>query len=79
MMCLMLIDGGVNGVPALGDLLRTWSLPMAPLITLSIALVLYLRGWMAARVTRGRELPVWRAACFVAGAGFAVDSAGFAD
>ena len=76
---LMLIDDGANGVPALGDLLRTWSLPMAPLITLSIALVLYLRGWMAARVTRGRELPVWRAACFVAGCAVVVDCAGFAD
>ena len=66
MMSLMLIDGA-SGVPAPGDLLRTWSLPPAPLITLSIALVLYLRGWRAARATRGLELPVWRAACFVAG------------
>ena len=63
----MLIDDGANSVPALGDLLRSWSVPLAPLISLSIALVLYLRGWMAARVTRGRELPPWRAACFVAG------------
>ncbi len=66
-MCLMLIDDGVNGVPALGDVLRTWSLPLAPLITLSIALVLYMRGWNVARVTRKRELPMWRAMCFVAG------------
>jgi putative membrane protein len=63
----MMIDAGANGVPLLGDLLRTWSLPLAPLITLSIALILYMRGWNAARVTRERELPVWRAACFVAG------------
>ena len=63
----MLIDGGANGVPTLGDLLRTWSLPLTPLIALSIALILYARGWNAARVTRGRELPVWRAACFAAG------------
>jgi putative membrane protein len=67
MMCMMLIDDGAAAVPALGDLLRSWSLPLAPLITLSIALVLYLRGWSAARVTRDRELPVWRAACFVVG------------
>jgi cytochrome c oxidase assembly factor CtaG len=67
MMCLMLIDDGANGVPALGDLLRTWSLPLAPLITLAIALVLCVRGWNVARITRGRELPVWRAACFVVG------------
>jgi putative membrane protein len=64
----MLIDDGANGVPALGNLLRTWSLPLAPLITLAIALVLYVRGWNVARITRGRELPVWRAACFVVGA-----------
>jgi putative membrane protein len=63
----MMIDAGANGVPLLRDLLRTWSLPLAPLITLSIALILYMRGWNAARVTRERELPVWRAACFVAG------------
>jgi len=63
----MMIDAGANGVPLLGDLLRTWSLPLAPLMTLSIALILYMRGWRAARVTRERELPVWRAACFVGG------------
>jgi putative membrane protein len=63
----MMIDAGANGVPLLRDLLRTWSLPLAPLITLSIALILYMRGWNAARVTRDRELPMWRAACFVAG------------
>src|SRR6201988_2108491 len=67
MVCMLLIDDGVNGVPVLGDLLRTWSLPWAPLITFSIALVLYLRGWRMARATRDRELPAWRAACFVAG------------
>ena len=63
----MLIDADANNVTALGELLRTWSLPPAPLITLSIALVLYVRGWSVARVTRGRELPTWRAMCFVAG------------
>lgn len=63
----MLIDDGVSGTPVLGDLLRTWSLPLAPLVSLSIALVLYLRGWRAVRVTRVRELPPWRAACFVVG------------
>jgi len=67
MMCLTWIDDGASGVPVLGDLLRTWSLPVLPLVSLSIALVLYLRGWRAARVTRGGEFPIWRAACFVAG------------
>ena len=66
-MCLMLINDGANGVPALGNLLGSWSLPLAPLITLSIALVLYVRGWSVARITLGRELPAWRALCFVAG------------
>ena len=31
------------------------------------ALLLYLRGWRLARTTRERELPAWRASCFVAG------------
>lgn len=63
----MLIDDGSNALPALGDVLRTWSLPLAPLIMLSLALVLYVRGWNLARITRGREMPAWRAVCFVAG------------
>jgi cytochrome c oxidase assembly factor CtaG len=67
MMYLMWIDDGAIGVLVLGDLLRAWSLPMVPLASLSVALVLYLRGWMAARVTRERELPAWRVVCFVAG------------
>ena len=66
-MCMMLIDGSANGVPALGDLLRAWTLPATPLITLSMALILYVRGWYAARITRERELPMWRAMCFLAG------------
>jgi putative membrane protein len=67
MMCLTWIDDGASGVPVLRDLLRAWSLPLVPLVSLSVALVLYLRGWMAARVTRERELRAWRACCFVAG------------
>jgi putative membrane protein len=67
MMCLMLIDDGANGAMGLGGLLHSWSLPPVPLITLSIALIVYLRGWKVARVTRERELPIWRAICFVAG------------
>ena len=63
----MLIDDGASGVPMLRNFLQAWSLPLAPLITLSIALALYWRGWRAARGSGGRELPTWRAACFVAG------------
>jgi cytochrome c oxidase assembly factor CtaG len=44
-----------------------WSLPLLPLIGLALALLLYLPGWRAARRTRPRELPAWRAASFVAG------------
>jgi putative membrane protein len=56
-----------NGTPVVGELLRTWSAPLGPLIVLAVALVLYLRGWRVARVTREQELPGWRAACFVGG------------
>lgn len=64
-MTLLAIDA--SGTSALGELLRQWSWPLLPLAGLSIGLLLYLRGWKAARVTRGRELPPWRAGCFVAG------------
>jgi putative membrane protein len=64
MVCVSILE---NGAPVLGDLLGEWSLPVAPLVSLSIALVLYLRGWKAARATRAHELPVWRLACFVGG------------
>jgi cytochrome c oxidase assembly factor CtaG len=67
MICIMLIDAGASGTLAMGNLLRTWSLPITPLITLSIALVLYVRGWRTARITRRTELPPWRAMCFVGG------------
>lgn len=66
-MMLALLDPDAGGVPMLGDLLRTWSLPVSPLITLVIVLVLYLRGWRSARRTRERELSLWRAGCFVGG------------
>ncbi len=66
-MCLTLIYANVSGTPALDDLLRTWSWPLFPLASLLIGLLLYLRGWRLARTTRERELPAWRASCFVAG------------
>ena len=67
MMLLTGIDGNAGSTPVLGDLVRTWSFPLAPLITLSIALIFYLRGWLTAQKTRVHELPPWRAACFVSG------------
>lgn len=62
-----LIDADGGGAPVMGELLRTWSVPPGPLIALALAMVLYLRGWWVARRTRARELPAWRAACFVGG------------
>jgi cytochrome c oxidase assembly factor CtaG len=47
--------------------LAAWSFPIVPFIGLAVMLVLYLRGWLAARRTRPDELPTWRAACFVSG------------
>ena len=49
------------------NLLAAWSFPLVPLISLSITLLIYLRGWRAAQATRSRELPSWRAWSFVAG------------
>ena len=59
----LILDGGEP--PA--DLLAAWSFPVVPFVGLALALVVYLCGWSLARRTRPRELPPWRAACFVAG------------
>ena len=67
MMLALLLDADAGNAPVLGELLRTWSLPVGPLVALLIVLVLYLRGWLLARKTRERDLPLWRAACFVGG------------
>lgn len=42
-------------------------MPLIPLISLVLALSLYLRGWLLARKTREHELPPWRAASFIGG------------
>ena len=47
--------------------LAEWSLPLVPLIGLTLTLLLYLVGWRAAHRTRAHELPPWRVASFVAG------------
>jgi putative membrane protein len=59
-------DAG-GGAPVVACLLRTWSVPIGPLIVMAVALVLYLRGWRVARKTRERELPAWRAVSFGCG------------
>lgn len=67
MTLLMLIDADGRGTATISELVRVWSLPLIPLVSLSLALVVYLRGWWFAKRTRPAELPVWRAACFVGG------------
>lgn len=67
MAVLVFVAADIERAPDLGELLWSWSVPVGPLIGLTIALLLYLRGWSAARVTRERELPPWRAACFISG------------
>lgn len=49
------------------NILAAWSWPLVPLVSLSVTLLIYLRGWRAAHVTRPHELPIWRAGAFVAG------------
>lgn len=44
-----------------------WSFPVIPAVGLVIAGLLYFRGWRALQRTRARELPTWRALCFLAG------------
>lgn len=68
MTLLLLMDVDPGGTPVLlADLLRTWSFPLIPFVSLTTALVVYVRGWRLAKRTRAAELPIWRAACFVSG------------
>jgi cytochrome c oxidase assembly factor CtaG len=67
LLCLSIIELQGSGDDVPRSFLSAWSLPLAPLIGLTLTLLLYLRGWQAARRTRPRELPPWRAASFVAG------------
>lgn len=48
-------------------LLRTWTWPVLPLISLIVGSAIYLRGWSLARRTRPSELPPWRVVCFISG------------
>ena len=50
-----------------GGILRAWSWPLVPLVSLLLVTAVYLRGWRLARRTRPDELPAWRAGCFLAG------------
>jgi cytochrome c oxidase assembly factor CtaG len=67
LLCFAIIElqGAGDDVPL--NFLNAWSLPLVPLIGLTLALLLYLHGWRAARRTRPLELPSWRAASFVVG------------
>ena len=64
---LSFIESEISGDTVPQNFLAEWSLPLLPLVALTVTLFVYLRGWSAARRTRSRELPVWRAASFVAG------------
>jgi cytochrome c oxidase assembly factor CtaG len=44
-----------------------WSFPLWPAAMLLLTAVVYLRGWRLLQRTRSRELPRWRAACFLGG------------
>src|SRR6516225_8046585 len=44
-----------------------WSFPLFPFVALATTLALYLTGRHAAHRTRPRQLPLWRAVCFIAG------------
>jgi putative membrane protein len=61
----MLAIFDIDPVPA--NFWAAWSFPVLPFIALALTLVVYVRGWRAARRTRPRQLPRWRAACLVAG------------
>jgi cytochrome c oxidase assembly factor CtaG len=67
LLCFSIIElqGAGDDVPQ--SFITAWSLPLVPLIGLALALLVYLLGWRAARRTRPRELPAWRAASFCAG------------
>ena len=67
MLLLALIDTDPNAAPALSELLRTWTFPLVPFVSLLLIAVIYFRGWAAMRKTRPRELPLWRSACFLSG------------
>lgn len=56
---------GADSPPA--NILTAWSFPLPPFVGLGVTLIFYLSGWRAARRTRPRALPGWRAASFVAG------------
>ena len=47
--------------------LSSWSMAFWPTLFMLLTAIVYLRGWRSASVTRPRELPVWRAFCFLGG------------
>ena len=54
--------------PSLAEAIaRSWTLPLWPTLGVLVVGGLYWRGWRLARLTRPRELPRWRAACFFGG------------
>ncbi|MDE1156035.1 MAG: cytochrome c oxidase assembly protein [Acidobacteriaceae bacterium] len=67
MILLALLDADAE-VHSLDDAaVHGWSLPLVPFVGLTVLLLLYWRGLLAARKTRELELPWWRAGAFTAG------------
>lgn len=54
-------------MPLFQAIAHSWTLPLWPTLGTLIAGILYFRGWRLVRITRPRELPVWRAVCFFGG------------
>lgn len=44
-----------------------WSFPPVPAVCIALTAWVYLRGWRRLQPTRARELPRWRAVCFLGG------------
>ena len=49
------------------SLVTDWDIPPVVTCTLVAVGVVYVRGWLALRRTRPRQIPVWRLVCFLAG------------
>ena len=65
MLLLAIAEEAAEHLPQ--DWLQAWSFPPVAALLLTLALVVYWRGWSLAQRTRAHELPQWRAFTFTAG------------
>jgi putative membrane protein len=49
------------------SLVTDWDIPPVVTCTLVAVGIVYVRGWLALRRTRPKQIPVWRLVCFLAG------------